>query len=381
MIKKNTFHGRSATGPNSQKGAAILVTVILMFTLVSSITIYTTKVVSSNNRIALNGQNKQLATVAAESGAMYAYALLAKTPNWDGSVLTETLPDGSTFSVSGVRQNVRRASSTVRVIDITSIGVSPDGLGNETIREQAFQYSVVANPPDVPLIVAGGINVSGNFEVAANPNGGGTGVPLSIWTDSTVDMNNGSGTTCGQYEFQSGQCSSRPYSEKGFKNTDILDNDPSFPADMMEYLFNTPSDDWATVRADANVITNSCASLGAASTGLIWVEGSCNLNAGTVVGSISNPVVLVVADSDINLNGGAEINGMVFSFRKPGTLSDFEIDMNGGALVNGIVASNHPVGHANGSFNSVFNADVVNNLQVNDAFQRIARIPGSWRDF
>jgi hypothetical protein len=364
-----------------QKGAAVLVTVVLMFVLITLVTLYASRIVSINNKIALNNQNRVLAKTAAEAGLMRAYGVLTDDPSWDGTIINEILAGAGSFSVSGVRQIVTRDSTSIRLVTLTSIGNSPDGLATETVIEQAIQYSILANPPDAPLIVAGGIAVTGNFEVAANPNGGGEGVPLSIWTDQTVDMNNGSGTTCGRQELMDGQCSSKPYSEKGFKDKDILDNDPDFPTDLMEYLFNVPETDWSALRDDANSIENSCAGLNAASVGLIWVDGPCTLNAGTLVGAPDNPVIVIVTDNDVSMNGGAILYGMLFSFRKPGVITPFEIDMIGGATVIGVVASNHSVGHANGSFNSVFDADVLAQLQVNDAFIRVARVPGSWRDF
>ncbi|MDM7860815.1 hypothetical protein QTP81_09430 [Alteromonas sp. ASW11-36] len=364
-----------------QQGAIMLAASTLLLVLITIGTLYTGQLKSVEHKIVLNTQNYKQAFAAAEAGAMKALGRLHDEPRWNGAVFNEVLANQSQYSVQGNRQAVVRNTATVDVVTITSVGTSADGLATVTITEQALQYSVLANPPDVPLIVAGGLDVSGNFEVAANPNGGGQGVPLSIWTDLNVDLNNGSGTTCGLQEFEDGNCSSSPYSEKGFKDLDILDNDPNFPDDMMEYLFNVPDDEWATLRSDADMIINDCNLLNAASEGLIWMDGPCTLNAGTIVGSVADPVILIVTDGDITMNGGAEINGMVFSFRKPGVVADFEINMIGGALVNGVVASNHPVGHSNGTYNSVYDADVLAQLELNDTFQRVARIPGSWRDF
>ncbi|WP_100643045.1 PilX N-terminal domain-containing pilus assembly protein [Alteromonas facilis] len=365
----------------AQRGAMMLAASVLLLVLVTLGTLYTGRIKTVEHQITLNTQNYKEAFAAAEAGSMKAFGRLMDEPRWNGAAFNELLVNQSQFNVTGVRQEVARNSATVDVVTITAVGTSADGLANVTVIEQALQYSVLANPPDVPLIVAGGLAVGGNFEVAANPNGGGTGVPLSIWTDLDVDLNNGSGTTCGLQEFTDGNCSSSPYSEKGFKDLDILDNDPSFPTDLMEYLFNVPEAEWATLRSDADLVINSCAGLNAATSGLIWMDGDCHINAGTVVGSTADPVILIVTDGDLTMNGGAEIHGMVFSFRKPGVVADFEINMIGGAQVNGVVASNHPVGHANGTYNAVYDADVLAQLELNDTFQRVARIPGSWRDF
>ncbi|GAB3034342.1 pilus assembly PilX family protein [Bowmanella dokdonensis] len=371
----------SCTQPSRQQGAVILISVVLLLIIVLAVTLYTGRVKVLEQKVLLNEQNYRIGFSAAEAGLMRVLGLLSEEPAWNGAAVVDDLDTNATYTVSGVRQEVPRQSSTVTVVSLTSQGQSPDGLGTVTIQEQALLYSVLANPPDAPLIVAGGLNVGGNFEVTANPNGGGTGVPLSIWTDMAVDMNNGSGTTCGLHESQTGTCSSDAYSEKGFKGLDIVDDDPGFPPDLMEYLFNVPEAEWPQLRADADLRLNSCAGLGPASVGLIWVDGNCSVNANTIIGSLANPVILIVTDGDITMNGGAELNGILFSFRKPTTVNPFEINMIGGARVNGVVASNHPVGHANGTYNAVYDADVLSSIEEHDAFRRVGRIPGSWRDF
>ncbi|WP_168171541.1 hypothetical protein [Lacimicrobium sp. SS2-24] len=367
--------------PVKQKGAMILVSVVLLLVVVLMVTLYTGRVKTLQHKTLLNEQNYALAFAAAEAGLMKGLGRLSEEPAWDGSAFNTTLPEDTSYSVSGVRQLVAKQSTTVTVMDLVSVGSSADNLATATVRESALLYSVLANPPDAPLIVAGGMAVTGNFEVTANPNGGGTGVPLSIWTDQTVDMNNGSGTTCGLQEFNDGNCSASPYSEKGFKNLDIVDDDPGFPDDLMEYLFNVPEAEWPQLRADADQVLADCSSLNAASVGLIWVDGHCSVNAGTIIGSTAAPVILIVTDGNIKMNGGAELFGILFSFRKPGVVADFEIDMAGGARVNGVVASNHPIGHANGTYNAVYDADVLESIEQHDAFRRVGRIPGSWRDY
>ncbi|MGS2720302.1 PilX N-terminal domain-containing pilus assembly protein [Paraglaciecola aestuariivivens] len=370
-----------AASTKQQKGAMVIVTVVLLLVMVSLVTLYTGRIKSFEHKIALNTQNQNMAFQAAEAGLMHAFAVLSENTNWDGSAINQTLSNNSSFVATGVRQAVVRESNTMTLVTITSTGTSADGLATVTMTEQGINYSVLANPPDAPLIVAGGLNVSGNFEVVANPNGGGVGVPLSIWTDLDVDMDNGSGTTCGLQEYTDGDCSSSPYSEKGFQDLDIVDNDADFPTDLMEYLFNVPESEWNTLRNDADLVLNDCSTLGGGEFGLIWIDGECSLNAGDVVGSATDPVILIVTDGDLTMNGGATINGMVFSFRKPTTVLDFELNMIGGARVNGVVVSNHPVGHANGTYNAVYDAEVLAMLEQHDAFQRIARVPGSWRDF
>ncbi len=370
----------TVTGHHRQQGLATLTTVLLLLIVVTVVTVFTGRVKSFEHQIMLNEQNQLEAFSAAKAGIARGLSQLAEQPTWDGTAFTNTLEGQSTFTVSALEQDVERESGSLRLFTFSASGTSADGLGSSDQTIQAIQYSVLANPPDVPLIVAGGLGVSGNFMVGANPNGGGEGVPLSIWTDLNVDMQSGSGTTCGLQEYSSA-CSTGTYSEKGYKDSDILDADPDFPTDLLEYLFNVPEAEWPSLRADADERLTSCDSLNALSTGLIWVDGDCSLNAGTKVGKPEQPVILVVTDGDLTMNGSAEIFGMVFSFRKPMTVADFELNMIGGATVHGVVASNHKVGHSNGTYNSKYDADILAELEQNDAFQRVAVVPGSWRDF
>ncbi|PTC00877.1 hypothetical protein C9975_05180, partial [Thalassospira xiamenensis] len=229
--------------------------------------------------------------------------------------------------------------------------------------------------------VKGGINVSGNFQVVANPNGGGDGVPLSIWTDGIVDVN-GSGSTCGQQEFSNGECSSRPLSERGEHGIDILDQDPNFPADLLDYLFGIASEDWRDLKEQATAELANCDNLSSAPSGLLWVAGDCNVSSNTIVGSMAEPVVLIVQDGDLRMNGGAEVNGLVLSFTTPeDTTGPHELTMNGGAVVNGAVLANHPANLANGTLTVRFDGDVLANITNNDAFRRVSRVGGSWHDF
>lgn len=359
----------------------MLVSVVLLLVMALMVTLYTGRVKSLQHKTLLNEQNYISAFAVAEAGLMKALGRLSVDPEWDGGPTGETLAGNLSYSVSGVRSLVERQSATFTVIDLESVGTSADGLAKAIIRESALLYFILANQPDAPLIVAGGLAVDGNFEVAANANGGGTGVPLSIWTDQAVDMNNGSGTTCGLQEFNNGNCSANPYSEKGAKSLDILDDDSGFPDDLMEYLFNVPESEWPHLRADANQRLTDCSTLSASSVGLIWIDGQCILNAGNIVGSVDAPVILIVSDGGIKMNSGAQIFGILFSFTKPAGAAVFEIDMTGNARVFGAVISNHPLGHAKGTYKAMYDKSVLKSIEQHPAFMRVGRVPGSWRDY
>ena len=256
------------------RGAVVLTAVILLLVLATLVTLYTGRVKSFESQITLNTQNRMLAFNVAEAGLMRALGTLGEDPQWDGAAVNEALPSGGNFTVFATWQDIFRADDLLNLVTMQSTGTSPDGLSTVTVQEQGLIYSILANPPDVPLIVAGGMAVGGNFEVVANPNGGGEGVPLSIWTDQNVDLNNGSGTTCGLQEFNDGECGSSPYSEAGFKDMDILDNDPDFPDDLLAYLFNVPEAEWQNLRDDAEQRLTNCDTLDANSSFCVFTGRS-----------------------------------------------------------------------------------------------------------
>jgi hypothetical protein len=365
----------------NQRGAMILLSVVLLMMLISLVTLYTGRIKSFEYKVMLNGQNYVSAFTAAEIGLMRSLAMLVEDKDWSGSLLSETFQDASTYAVLGQIQIIERSSATMNLITLSSTGTSADGLSQITLSEQALNYPLLLNLPDAAVVVSDGLDPAGNFLLGANPNGLGEGLPLSIWSNDEVDMNISMGSTCGQQEFYAGNCQSLPYSQNGFKNADILDNDFNFPDDLMEYLFNIPQEQWSSLYSEAQANLADCALLKSDAVGLIWIDGNCSINTGEQIGSISNPVILVLADGDLTMQSGATINGILFSFRKPGTGSEFELNMLGDAFVNGAIVSNHLLGHANGTLNAVYNVALLKQLQQLNTFRRVARVPGSWKDF
>ena len=45
------------------------------------------------------------------------------------------------------------------------------------------------------------------------------------------------------------------------------------------------------------------------------------------------------------------------------------------------VRANYELGKSNGTYNAVYDADVMNTIQTGEPFARIHKIPGSWRDW
>jgi protein subunit release factor A len=55
--------------------------------------------------------------------------------------------------------------------------------------------------------------------------------------------------------------------------------------------------------------------------------------------------------------------------------------MHSQALVQGFVIANYQLGKAGDNVRVVFNQQVAEQLKQNSKLHRVARVPGSWRDF
>ncbi|SFR44357.1 hypothetical protein SAMN04488070_1073 [Pseudidiomarina maritima] len=361
-----------------QSGFATITITVLLLSVIILVTLYTARFKVQEQRITRNHASMQEAMMVADAAIeQIVMEVNAEKSNLDRTIAGVIGGAQYTATLSSTRFN-DTIRGDVDIVDVVLTATSADTRATRTLRQQVAVLPMLRSAPDTPVAIKGSMNVSGNFKVVANPNGGGDGVPLSIWTEGDVDIN-GSGSTCGQQEFTEGNCSSQPFSERGDHGVDILDNDPNFPDDLLEYLFGVPEAQWQELRDSANQIVNGCDSIGPASTGLIWVVGDCAPSVN--IGSLENPVALVIQDGSLAINGNTEVNGLVFSFRTPGNLATHELKLNGGATINGAVMANFDPTLSNGTLVVRYHEEVLTNLISNDAFKRVLRVGGSWRDF
>jgi len=287
------------------------------------------------------------------------------------------------------------------------------------VMHQTTTYSRANRGPDVPLIAEGAVNLSGNITAVPNPNAGGPGVPLSVWSEHDVDTIHSSPQTCqlGDY-LQNGSPTPYSYTVNGNSMTiqlctncgcpnpnnpaqgelltqantegiDVLDVDGGlganpdssyFPPDLLAYVFGVPRVNWIELYSQAEVVS-SCSNLNSNSAGLYWVTGGCAIAANTQVGSPEAPVAIVVDEGDLRINGGATVFGVVFSFDNPdksGTGGDVQI--NGGPIVYGSIIIDHSVDLSNGAFTVRYDDNVLSTLNL-DVNKSLARVAGGWMDF
>lgn len=88
-----------------------------------------------------------------------------------------------------------------RIATFVAVGAIPGESARTTLTQTIGRYSLLQNGPEVPPILASGsVDLTGSLQIVTNPNSGGPGVPVSIWTRKNV-IKHGTPNTCYADEF------------------------------------------------------------------------------------------------------------------------------------------------------------------------------------
>src|SRR4249919_865390 len=88
-----------------------------------------------------------------------------------------------------------------RIGTFVSVARIPGESARATLTQTVGRYALLANAPNVPPILASGsVDLTGTLQIVTNPNAGGPGVPVSIWTRKDVSKH-GTPNTCYADEF------------------------------------------------------------------------------------------------------------------------------------------------------------------------------------
>lgn len=293
------------------------------------------------------------------------------------------------------------------VFDIVAVGHSADGTATTHVRQGTMFNHLGAGKIPIP-IMGNQLPSGGNFSVVANPNGAGTGNPLSIWTRNSTTFF-GSTASCQIDEFLRDDsthvniscgdttitgcpdcnCNAAygTLSDAGKRGVDIIDSStllpptaPAYPTDLFAAVFGVPTSQADVIRAEArkqNPI-NTCASLNTASHGLIWIDGTCNLPSNDI-GSADHPVILVV-NGDTQLNGKINFYGVIFAFSSDPTISR-QVQLVGSPTNYGAILSNTDITFSGGNFKMRYEKCILDNLSRDNTDALFGKIPGSWIDY
>lgn len=168
--------------------------------------------------------------------------------------------------------------STTYVYNFVSLAGLPGENARTTVSQMLGQYAIFNAAPNKPPVVASGsVDLTGTMQIVANPDAGGPGVPVSVWTRKDM-ASNGTPDTCYFDEFirfgaqkakppvfednimvtcDTCSCSGHALSQGSGnaldEDMDILDIEPTgghlgvnedvrpeeFPCDMFQFMFGT----------------------------------------------------------------------------------------------------------------------------------------------
>lgn len=365
------------------------VTLLLILILVG-ISLLVGKLMVTDRKISVNEVQYRQALALAELGLADGLGRLAADSTWRTSIsgATTTLSPGSYILTARDTTPITVGTLSVTPVALSASAALADGMGGSaTVRVQVAGYSMMSDAKAVPLMVAGGTAIGGSFNVVANPNGGGPGVPLSVWSNQAVG-GNGSWQTCHQGDFNGSGCGGT-ISDKNHIGADIKQNDSTFPSDLLYFLFGEHQDPpdgpgWDNMLGMAAGASPSfsCNNLSAVSSGIFIFDGKdgdCDLSG--VVGSASAPVVLIAKNvNNLSMNGNLVFNGIIYAYSSDPTKSS-DVKANGTATVNGSLIANTPLKISSGTFNVKYDQNVLSSIQHGAKFQASKMVPGSWRDW
>lgn len=328
----------------------------------------------------------------------------------NSQVATATKIDGTAASTgeagfTAAIVNSGLSFNGVPIYTVTATGTSADGTGSATVQRQFSMVNVFnGTVPDVPVIVGGAVGTGGNFNIVANPNGGNTpGAPVSIWSNGDITATSSSATCHGQF-YTGGQCSNPSGNAENISRgtnpatalttynstyPDLLPNDANFPADLFNFMFGVQRANWETLKAQAaakNQVSNSCAAVVAAGVNagvnfpVWWVTGQCALNGGTL-GTIANPVILIIDDNEFRAQGNTQVNGIVYLFNNPSNVATPSAQLGGTMEIAGSFVSDVGGAAMSGSYSVKYEPTLVNSFTQNGNSYSFSNVPFSWRDF
>ena len=388
----------------SEQGMATLIVSIVVLIITTLMVLMAAKVGIFDFRMAANDVRYKEAFATAEAGLDFAVQKFEDQfrnnfTGWTTIINSSQVANGTkadgTAAGAGVPSfgvtvtNTGALIGGVSVFHFQSTGLSADGTGTATVnREITMKKILGGSSPEVSVMAAGSIGTGGNFNIVANPNGGGNGIPVSIWTNSDVTMQ-GSSATCQIQDFTGNnpQCGST-LSSAGNIGSDVLPNDSHFPTDIFRYMFGVARNDWETIYSMANSshqVVSDCSGLNTTSGQkfrLWWITGNCDIS-GKVVGSLNDPVILVIDDHQLVDKANGILYGIPYVFDKPGNAVTPSADFGGSPIINGALVSDIGGSAMQGSYSVVYNSTLLGNLTSdnNSANFSIGYIPGSWRDF
>jgi len=417
---------------HAQRGAAALLVVVVLFFILALVTAYASRNLIFEQRISANNQRATQAFEAAEAGIEFAVAALgggrvdetncAATTNTAFNTFRQrhlTQDTSGTFVSAGGQPNLRPTCMVLStgtscscpgaglpdlvlpvgpaptfqlrfettgiaqpgVVRVVSRGCSNLGsqcyAGTAATSDAQAELSVLlglnsalATPPAAALTARGSVNLSGGAVAISNADVPTAGVTI----DAGGDVLNASNARLGSVPGTPGSAS-------------VQASDPSLAElDANRMFVSVFGMDKATYRSQPGAVRVSCngdcalqiATAISNNPGrVIWVDGNATIDTNQVIGSVAEPVVLMVK-GNLTVAANLQLHGVVYLHADDGVNANTWSITAGSTTVNGAVVAEGNLTVV-GAPTISFDPDVLRAINLNQG--SMVRIPGSWRDF
>jgi Tfp pilus assembly protein PilX len=387
---------------NRQRGAASLLTALVLLIGITLITFTTSKTVLVETQMTADNYRVTQAVAAANYAMDYGVNYFDNggfDQNDDGTVDTVDVPDltsadgNQTTSATLIFNNAAcgATGSDMKNGMITAQGFSDDGLATRTITQCVGPLNVLQNGgPKQPLVAQGNIGLTGNARIINRYTnttvwaGGKTKIGSSSAMETYIkDSVSGTLTQAELLDTEDSNNAQLVSNRNLGNGLDIIDDDPSLGSLVgLEFFKNFFSvDSRAQLKELAGEQSYTSINSAFDKSGLIWIEGNQSMNGGTI-GSIAKPAILVI-NGDFTLAGNANIYGLLYvtgTYTVSGTPQVIGSNIVEGTNLETGAQATPPIVTGNGTVSLVFwpafgagSDDPIPGLT--------AVISGSWRDW
>lgn len=406
-----------------ERGAASLVIVVILIAVMAIGVAFTSRSLVFEQRTSANQYRATLAMEAAEAGLEWATAMLNKPQKVNSSCATSTAVADTTFklkylTVDPVTDALIPNAGVVHAACVAGpdgdswncscpaagVAPSPTAAAAVTGFQPGFAIRFVASPTNgtVRLVSYGCTSAitsdtctgdsAASVSVALGPISGLATPPASPLTargrvdigNAALGVHNGDPTTNGVtinaglgVNADNVRITTVPGTPP---KTTLVGNDASLRETTEDQMFSTffgMSKDSYQNLPMVTKVTCPCTEdtvkdLYDGGARLLWLEGNLDMNANLTIGSVTDPVLLVVNGS-IAMRGDLSVYGLMYS-----TAITWDSTGGGGALLRGAAISEGNY-TGNGTPDYFYDPNVLKRLRTQS--NSYARIPGSWRDF
>jgi hypothetical protein len=361
---------------SKHRGAATILITVILLSVSTLIVLFAANYGVMQQKASANSYRYYQAYEAAEAGLEFAIPYLQKNKTTilagpvggyipaysDSSTANVTLGNNSKYTI--VYSNP--IANNYDLIKITVTGTSDDGTSSQVISQLVKFDSFLSTTPNSPLTAKGAVTLKGSAQVN-NPT-----ATTNIVSGSTISIEGSASTTTNNPGITS--------TASGL-SSDVTQNNSSLssmtPDQMFLNYFGVSQSEFKN--SVSNYYSNSSdtnynSALNGKTNTMIWIDqtgGTAKLDGSTVIGSATQPVILVV-NGDLRLAGTATIYGLVF------VLGEADTDSVGSSNIYGALINTGSLS-LNGSAQVNYSTSTLNSLNQNIGY--FAKVPGSWVDF